>query len=162
MVQNIFRNHFGAHNCLKSLILDRKWHFQLFETLIFQFSSKTRFLSQYVEDLSCRICSYGPYGPFRFSVKNDLTDKFQSSFHFYRKKHFFEITVRMEFFSKSNFPDKPLAMALEQDYVWKHTPDFQDKPLAMVFGPYYVWATLLKNTINIHNVFLLAKLQCSE
>ena len=65
--------------------------FEFLGTLIFQFSSKTRFLGQYFEDLSCRICSYGPYGPFRFSVKNDLTRKFPSSFHFFGKSHFLRL-----------------------------------------------------------------------
>ena len=43
--------------------------FSFFKTFIFQFSSKTHFLNHKFQDLSCRICSYGPYGPFWFSVK---------------------------------------------------------------------------------------------
>ena len=38
----------------------------------FQCSSKTHFLSHTFEDPSCRICSYGPHGPFWFSVKFHL------------------------------------------------------------------------------------------
>ena len=41
-----------------------------FENLNFQFSSKTHFLDHNFQDPSCRICSYGPHGPFWFSVKN--------------------------------------------------------------------------------------------
>ena len=65
--------------------------FQFFGTLNFQFSSKTQFLGQYFEDLSCRICSYGPYGTFAFSVKNDLTSKFPSSFNFFGKSQFLRL-----------------------------------------------------------------------
>ena len=47
----------------------QNWNFQFFEIFNFQFSSITHFLSHKFEDPSCRICSYGPYGPFWFSVK---------------------------------------------------------------------------------------------
>ena len=65
--------------------------FQLFETPNFQLSSKTQFLGQYFEALSCGICSYGPYGLFRFSGKNDLTPKCPSNFHFLGKSHFLRL-----------------------------------------------------------------------
>ena len=48
--------------------LDLKLIFSIFENIIFQFSSKPRFLSHKFQDPSCRICSYGPHGPFWFSV----------------------------------------------------------------------------------------------
>ena len=42
-----------------------------------------------IEDLSCRICSYGPYGPFRFSVKFWLWPViFNQSQHFWENVTF--------------------------------------------------------------------------
>ena len=67
--------------------------FQIFGTLIFQFSSKTQFWGQYFEDLSCRICSYGLYGPFRFSVKKWFDPQISINFPLFWKKSLFEITV---------------------------------------------------------------------
>ena len=42
------------------------------ENLNFQFSSKTHIWVHKFGDPSCRICSYGPYGPFRFSLFFDF------------------------------------------------------------------------------------------
>ena len=62
MVKNISTNHVGLGNKLKSQFGTPIFNFQL--------SSITHFLSHKFQDPSCRICSYGPYGPFWFSVKN--------------------------------------------------------------------------------------------
>ena len=37
-----------------------------------QFWSKTRFLGHLFGEMSHKSCSYGPYGPFRFSVKSEF------------------------------------------------------------------------------------------
>ena len=50
----------------------RNWIFQFFEIFNFQFSSITHFLSHRFHDPSCRICSYGPHGPFWCSAKHHL------------------------------------------------------------------------------------------
>ena len=63
---------FGSHN----------WNVHVFFDLpIFQFSSKTNVLDHKFEDPSCRICSYGPHGPFWFSVKNrrDMVRRYQEN-----------------------------------------------------------------------------------
>ena len=68
----------------------RNWNFQFFEIFNFQFSSITHFFNHKFQDPSCRICSYGPYGPFWFSVKKNgiwknVTKKTKMvKFHFLR------------------------------------------------------------------------------
>ena len=37
-----------------------------------EFSSKTRFLGHLFGEMSHKSCSYGPYGPFRFSEKSEF------------------------------------------------------------------------------------------
>ena len=57
----------------------RNYFFHFFEIFNFQFSSITHVLSHKFQDPSCRICSYGPHGPFGFSVKNrrDIVKRYQ-------------------------------------------------------------------------------------
>ena len=64
-----FLNHFGLGISLKSPCWTPKLKFSFFENPNFQFWSKTHFLNHKCQDPSCRICSYGPHGPFWFSVK---------------------------------------------------------------------------------------------
>ena len=48
---------------------------KIVDVVIFQkseFSPKTRFLGHLLGEMSYKSCSYGPYGPFRFSVKNEF------------------------------------------------------------------------------------------
>ena len=48
---------------------------EILDMVIFQkseFWSKTRFLGQLFGDMSHKSCSYGPYGPFRFSLKSQF------------------------------------------------------------------------------------------
>ena len=96
IVQDIFRNHFGVGNKLKSLCWIQKLKFSFFfENLNFQFSSKIQFLGHEFQDPSCRICSYRPHGPFWFSVKNgrDMEKRYQKKN--VGEKSFFEINVKM-------------------------------------------------------------------
>ena len=80
IIRDIFGNHFGLGNSLKSQcwIPKPSFHF-FFKNLNFQFSSKAHFLGHKFEDPSCRICSYGPHGPFWFSVKHrpDMVKRYQ-------------------------------------------------------------------------------------
>ena len=78
-----------------SSILDLKLIFHFFENLNFQFSSKSHFLDHIFQDPSCRICSYGPHGPFWFSVKNrrDMVKRYQKKN--FGEKSLFEIIVKM-------------------------------------------------------------------
>ena len=48
----------------------QNWIFNFWGVQHVHFSSITHFLGHKFQDPSCRICSYGPYGPFCFSVKN--------------------------------------------------------------------------------------------
>ena len=79
---------FGPHNS----------HFQFFENLNCQFPSQTHFLNHKFEDPSCRICSYGPHGPFGFSVKfhADIEQRYQKKN--FGEKSLFEITGEMNEF----------------------------------------------------------------
>ena len=82
IVRNIFGSHFVFGNSLRSPILGPKTDISFFfENLNFQCSSITHFLSHKIEDPSCRICSYGPQGPFWFSVKNrrDMVKRYQKT-----------------------------------------------------------------------------------
>ena len=81
----------------------RNWNFQFFEIFIFQFSSITHFLSHKFQDTSCRICSYGPHGPFWFSVIFgwDMEKRYQKNQN--REKWIFEITVKMNWFCGGKF-----------------------------------------------------------
>ena len=48
---------------------------EILDMVIFQkseFSSKTRFLGHLFGEISHKSGSYGPYGPFRFSVKSEF------------------------------------------------------------------------------------------
>ena len=67
----------------------------VFENLDFQCSSKTHFLSHKFQDPSCRICSYGPHGPFWFSVKHgrDMVKRYQKKIFW--EKSIFEIITKM-------------------------------------------------------------------
>ena len=79
------------------------YFFMFFETFNFQFSSKSHFLSHEFEDPSCRICSYGPHGPFWFSVKFplDMEKRYQKNEN--GEKSLFEIIVKMNQFSGGIF-----------------------------------------------------------
>ena len=79
----------------KNSTLDIKLIFHVFENLNFQFSSKTHFLGHKIEDPSCRICSYGPHGPFCFSVKNrpDIEKRYQKNEN--GEKSLFQIIGKM-------------------------------------------------------------------
>ena len=59
----------------------RNWNFHFFEKSNFQFSSITHFFNHKIQDPSCRICSYGPHGPFWFSVKKwpDTVKRYQKT-----------------------------------------------------------------------------------
>ena len=70
--------------------------FHFFENPNFQCSSITHFLSHKFQDPSCRICSYGPHGPFWFSV-NKCPDTVKR----YQKKIFGEKTL-VEIIAKMN------------------------------------------------------------
>ena len=90
-------------------MLDPETDFVLFEILNFPFSSITHFLSHKFEDPSCRICSYGLYGPFGFSVKNrcDMAKRYQK--HKNGEKSLFEINVKMNSFIGGIFSKAPLC-----------------------------------------------------
>ena len=77
--------------------------FRFFDLPIVQFSSKTHFLGHKFEDPSCRICSYGSYGPFWFSVKNrrDMEQRYQKKEN-WEKLHF-QITVKINLFCGGKF-----------------------------------------------------------
>ena len=66
-----------------------------FKIFKFQFSSKTHFFNHKFQDPSCRICSYGPYGPFWFSVKKgrDIEKCYQKFQNW--EKSLFEIIRKM-------------------------------------------------------------------
>ena len=69
-LQNIFQYHFGLRTTLKSPSLDLNPEFSIFRPLQKnQFSSITPFLDHIFSIPYCRKGSYGPYGPFWFSVK---------------------------------------------------------------------------------------------
>ena len=54
-----------------------------------EFSSKTRFLGHLFELISRKSGSYGPYGPFRFSEKNEIRYvNFHQNLTFWRKPDF--------------------------------------------------------------------------
>ena len=76
---------------------------QKFENPNFQFSSKTHFFNHKFQDPSCRICSYGPYGPFWFSVifGRDMEKRYQKNQNW--EKWIFEITVKMNLFCGDKF-----------------------------------------------------------
>ena len=109
MVQDIFRNHFGLGISLKIQFWIPKLIFRFFENLNFQFSSTSHFLSHEFEDPSCRICSYGPRGPFWFSVNFHLDmDKYYQR-NENGEKSCFEIIVNMKLFSGGLFWKAPLC-----------------------------------------------------
>ena len=111
MVQNIFKSHFGLGNSLEKVKFGpHNWFFSFFWKSFFQFSSITHFLSHTFQDPSCRICSYGPQGPFWFSVK-----KWPGAVKRYQKnengeKSHFEITVKMNLFCGGMFWKAPLCL----------------------------------------------------
>ena len=69
--------------------------FNFATSLFVQFSSITHFLSHKIQDPSSRRCSYGPHGPFLFSVKNgrDMEKRYQKNTN--GKKTLFEIIRKM-------------------------------------------------------------------
>ena len=69
VVQDIFRNGFVLENSLKSILHPKPEFLFFLKSQFVSFSSITHLLSHTFEDPSCRICSYGPCEPFRFSVK---------------------------------------------------------------------------------------------
>ena len=73
----------------------RNWIFHFFEIFNYQFSSKTHFFNHKIQDPSCRICSYGPHGPFLFSVKKgrDMEKRYQKIQNW--KRTLFEIIRKM-------------------------------------------------------------------
>ena len=58
---------------------------------------------------SCRICSYGPHGPFWFSVKNRPDTVTSYPKQYFGEKWLFEITVKMNLFSGGMFRKAPLC-----------------------------------------------------
>ena len=85
----------GSLKMILFLLLPLSDFFHCFEIFNFQFSSITHFLSHNIEDPSCRICSYGPHGPFWFSVKNrrDMVKRYQKKKN--GEKSLFEIIAKM-------------------------------------------------------------------
>ena len=93
---------------VKNSILDLKLFFHVFENLNFQCSSKTHFLSHKFQDPSCRMCSYGPHGPFWFSVKKcrDIEKRYQTK----------------EFWGKVTFWDYRENELIHWRYILKSSP----------------------------------------
>ena len=85
---------FGPHKCF--------FHFFL-EHQNVQCSSNTHFSSHTFQDLSCTKCSYGPHGPFWFSVKKwpDTVKRYQKNEN--GEKSNFEMTVKMNLFCGGKF-----------------------------------------------------------
>ena len=102
-------------------ILDLTLIFHVCETFNFQFPSKTHFLDQNFQDPSCRICSYGPQGPFWFSAKTwpDTVKRYQKNET--AEKSVFEITVKMNLFCGGKFWKAPLCLWSSRRgfYFWK-------------------------------------------
>ena len=101
----------------KNSILDLKLIFHFFENLNFQFSSKTHFLDHKFEDPSCRICSYGPHGPFWFSVNNrrDMVNRYQKNN--LGEQSLFEIITKMNQFIRGKFSKAPGISSQKLSYV---------------------------------------------
>ena len=73
----------------------QNWNFHFSGKSNFQFSSITNFLGHEIQDPTCRICSYGPHGPFWFSVKKwpDTVKRYQKNEN--GEKSVFEIIAKM-------------------------------------------------------------------
>ena len=117
------------------------------ETFNFQCSSKTHFLDHKFQDPSCRICSYGPHGPFWFSVKKwpDTVKRYQKNEN--GEKSVFEMTVKMNLFCggkfwKATFVCRMLPQGLlflKNKHFWK----FQTCPFWKKYAFPYIWAYLV-------------------
>ena len=96
------------------------------------------------QDPSCRICSYGPHGPFWFSVKKwpDTVKRYQKNENW--EKSFFEMTVKMNLFCggkfwKATFVCRMLPQGLlflKNRHFWK----FETCPFWKKCAFPYIWA----------------------
>ena len=159
MVQNIFKSHFGLGISLKSQFWTQNWDFHFFEKSNFQFSSITHFLSHKFQDPSCRICSYGPHGPFWFSVKKcpDTVKRYQKNENW--EKSVFEITVKMNLFCggkfwKATFVCRMLPQGL-LFLINRHFWKFQTCPFWKKCAFPYIWAFSRWAKIDFSKSFML-------
>ena len=134
---------FELRNTGTRTILTQFWTEKYWNTNHFQFSSKIHFLDHKIQDPSCRIDSYGPYGPFWFSVKKGRDMKKRHKKIKIGKSHFLRLSGKWINSSGVSFQKLAYVRLLPQGLLFlpnSHFWKFQTCPFCKKCPFSYIWA----------------------
>ena len=142
-LQNICQSHFGLGNKHKSQFWIPKLKCWCFWKPRFPVFVQIHFLDHKLQDPSCRICSYGPYGPFWFSVNKSLGYWKPLQQNIVDEKNTFLRLSRTWINSlEAYFHKLPYVKKLQGPYFGKRSipyffghANFEEIALLLIFGP---------------------------